>query len=124
MTNEQIREIFLSKENKIKKCFKEKVTYENWDKKSPVFVYSILSGDIYKFENTDVIKYVLSKFLVRYCIAFTNKEAAEIYKWLYDTIAHEIDNRICEGFTDNINKFVEHRELHVRDTSVFTVTEV
>ena len=100
------------------------VVYENWDKKSPVFVYDMLTGNIEKIEDLDSIEWILFKYLFKYCIAFTNKEASEIYKWLYDTIAHEIDNRICKGFTDNINKFVDHRELHVGNTSVFTVKEV
>lgn len=94
MRDEELKERLLSEKDKINECFKKRITYENWDKKTPVYFYNILDGSIKEYTHENLILNFLFPLNQGICVAFPTKEIAETYKWIIDMIVEEVDSRI------------------------------
>ena len=119
--DELLKEKFMSKKDAIKRAFSNRLTYNKWDKKSPVYAYSVLTSEFEKIEDIKRIDFLLQLPYRPYTVFFSNKEEMETYKWIHDTITKEIDDRITESFTDNLNSFVNYKDISLDDSNVFYV---
>ena len=104
MTEEELTEILSPKKDDIKNALKSKVTLENWDGNSPIYVYDFFLDIIKEFTHLKMIENILYQINMKTCIAFSNRESAEIYQWLLGLINQEIANKITDSFVD-INDF-------------------
>lgn len=122
--DELLKKEMMSKKEAIKSTFLNRLTYDKWDKKSPVYVYNILTSEIEETDDIKRIKLLLCLFNVTpYANCFLNKEDAETYKWVHDTIEKEIDDRIAEGFKEHIDDFVDCKDLCLGDDcAIFTAS--
>ena len=99
----ELKQTIENKKEDIKKCFKGRLTYDKWDKKSPIYAYCILTDEVEKIDDVKKIKYLL-QLPHTYVTYFLNKEDLDTYKWLKTTIEEEIDNSILESFSTGIWK--------------------
>lgn len=104
MTEEELTEILSPKKDDIKNALKSKVTLENWDENSPIYVYDMFLDIIKEYTNPKIIGNILMPINMKPYIAFSNRESAEIYQWLFKLIQQKISNKITESFVD-INDF-------------------
>lgn len=119
--DELLKEKFMSKKDVIKNAFSNRLTYDKWDKKSPIYAYSVLTSEFEKIEDVKSIDFLLQLPYSPYTVFFSNKKDMETYKWIHDTIAKEIDDRIVESFTDNFNSFVDYKDSALGDCNTFYV---
>lgn len=120
--DELLKEKLISKKDVIKNAFTNRLTYDKWDKKSPVYAYSILTSEFEKIEDVKRIKFLLlPPNITPYTIFFSNKEDMETYKWVNDTIEKEMEDRIAEGFTDYSNSFVEYQDIALGSCDAYYV---
>lgn len=112
MTDEErIKSILESKKENIMKAFRNKVTYEKWDKYSPIWAYNVITGEVEKITDIEAIAFLLQiKYFIKGIEFFFNKEDVDIYKLLHDFIETEIDNAIMKGFELSINNIVNKHE--------------
>ena len=54
--DELLKEKLMSKKESIKSAFLNRLTYDKWDKKSPVYAYSILTSEFEKRNPTNIEK--------------------------------------------------------------------
>lgn len=119
--NELLKEKFMSKKDAIKNAFSNRLTYDKWDKKSPIYAYSVLTSEFEKIEDVKRIDFLLQLPYRPYTVFFSNKKDMETYKWIHDTIEKEIDDRIVESFTDHFNSFVDYKDIALGDCNTFYV---
>ena len=125
MKDKELKELFLSKKNEVEECFKKRITYENWDKKTPVYFYNILDGSIKEFTHENLILNLLFPLNKGIHVAFPNRKLAETYKWTIDTIEKEVDERINSGFKEYVDQnFVDFKDLNLGVKNVFFVEEM
>lgn len=118
--DELLKEKFMSKKDAIKNAFSNRLTYDKWDKKSPIYAYSMLTSEFEEIKDIKRIKFLLLPLnITPYTVFFSNKKDMETYKWINDTITKEIDDRIIEGFTDNFNSFINYKDIALGDCNVF-----
>ena len=111
--DELLKKEIMSKKDTIKNAFLNRLTYDKWDKKSPVYDYNIVLSEFEKIDDVERIEFLLRPFnIIPYVVYFSNKEDLEAYKWIHDTIEKEIDDRIAEGFKDHISDFVDCKDLY------------
>ena len=60
--DELLKEKLKSKKESIKSAFSNRLTYDKWDKKSPIYAYSILTSEFEKIEDIKRIKFLFAKF--------------------------------------------------------------
>ena len=121
--DELLKKEIMSKKDTIKNAFLNRLTYDKWDKKSPVYDYNIVLSEFEKIDDVERIEFLLRPFnIIPYVVYFSNKEDLEAYKWVHDTIEKEIDDRIAEGFKDHISDFVDCKDLYSGDCAVFAVS--
>lgn len=123
MTREEIlKEKIISKKDAIKRSFRNKLSYDKWDRKSPIYAYSILTSDIEIIGDIQLIKFLLSTFnFAPYVVYFSDKKDAEMYKWVHNIIEKTIDDSIAEGFSDYTNNFVDHINIDSEDCDVLSI---
>lgn len=120
MQDTELKKLLADKKDDIMKSVKNSLTYEKWDKESPVLAYVFITGDVEEITDIKRIKYLLTtpQPFVKF---FASKEDMETYKWMHDLIESEIDTRICEGFSGGyFDNFVDVK--NVTGTSYY-VTE-
>ena len=111
--DELLKKEIMSKKDTIKNAFLNRLTYDKWDKKSPVYAYNIVLYEFEKIDDVERIEFLLHPFnITPYVVYFSNKEDLEAYKWIHDTIEKEIDDRIAEGFKDHTSDFVDCKDLY------------
>ena len=124
MTDEQIKQILETKKEQIKQSFKDKATYDKWDKHSPIWAYSLLTGECKKITEPKVVKLALSapQSFVHY---FFTKESMETYKWTHEFIETIIDERVIESFSSGkiFDNFISFENLVSEDTKVYYIQE-
>lgn len=121
--DELLKKEIMSKKDAIKNAFLNCLTYDKWDKKSPVYAYNIVLSEFEKIDDVERIEFLLRPFnIIPYVVYFSNKEDLEAYKWVHDTIEKEIDDRISEGFKNHISDFVDCKDLYSGDCAVFAVS--
>lgn len=121
--DELLKKEIMSKKDTIKNAFLNRLTYDKWDKKSPVYAYNIVLSEFEKIDDVERIEFLLRPFnIIPYVVYFSNKEDLEAYKWIHDTIEKEIDDRIAEGFKDHISDFVDCKDLYSGDCEIFAVS--
>ena len=121
--DELLKKKLMSRKDAIKSAFSNRLIYDKWDKKSPVYAYSVLTSEIERIDDVQQIEFLLYPFnITPYVVYFSNKEDLEAYKWIHDTIEKEIDDRIAEGFKDHISDFVDYKDLCLGDCTVFTAS--
>ena len=118
----RIKRILENKKEDIKKSFKGRLTYDKWDKKSPIYAYCILTDEVEKIDDVKRIKYLL-QLSHHYVTYFLNKEDLDTYKWLRKTIEEEIDNMILESFSTKFENFVSEKDIALEDSNVFYVSD-
>ena len=122
--DELLKEKLKSKKESIKSAFSNRLTYDKWDKKSPIYAYSILTSEFEKIEDVKRIKFLLlPPNITPYTVFFSNKKDMETYKWINNTITKEIDDRIAEGFIDNFNSFDDYKNVALGDCNVFYIKD-
>lgn len=120
--DELLKEKFMSKKDAIKNAFSNRLTYDKWDKKSPIYAYSVLTSEFEKIVDVKRIDFLLQLPYRPYTVFFSNKKDMETYKWSHDTTTKEIDDRIIESFTDNFNSFVNYKDIALGDCNTFYVS--
>lgn len=97
MRDELVKKVLENKKEELHKAFKNRLTYDKWNKQSPVYAYCIFDNLIEKIEDIKRIKFLLQnqQFGV---VFFSNEADAKTYLWLRKFIEQEIDNRIAESF--------------------------
>lgn len=121
--DELLKKKLMSRKDAIKSAFSNRLIYDKWDKKSPVYAYSVLTSEVERIDDVKQIEFLLYPFnITPYVVYFSNKEDLEAYKWVHDTIEKEIDDRIAEGFKDHISDFVDCKDLCSGDCAVFTAS--
>ena len=122
--DELLKEKLKSKKESIKSAFSNRLTYDKWDKKSPIYAYSILTSEFEKIEDVKRIKFLLlPPNIIPYTVFFSNKKDMETYKWINNTITKEIDDRIAERSIDNFNSFVDYKDVALGDCNVFYIKD-
>ena len=107
---EEVKNEFLSKRELIINAVKNKVTLDNWDGSSSIWVYDFFVNEIRYISDTNLItKTLLLNKLYPY---FLNKEDAETCQWIFNTIETEVNNRISQRlFNDFVNvKDIAHED--------------
>lgn len=95
--DELLKEKLIDKKDDIKNVFANRLTYEKWDKKSPVYVYNIFNSEFEKIDDISRISFLLRAPYGQYTLFFSNENDVKIYKWLMNTVEDEINNRIIDG---------------------------
>lgn len=111
MKDTELKELLADKKDSLMKSVKNILTYDKWDKKSPVWAYVFITGDVEEISDIKRIKYLLTtpQAFVKF---FANKEDMETYKWMHDLVESEIDARICEGFGSGyFDNFVDVKDI-------------
>lgn len=106
---EEIKNEFLSKQESIINAFKNKVTLNNWDGSSSIWVYDFFINQIDYVSNPNLIKKILIAGL-RPC--FSHKENAEIYQWVFSTIETKISNKLSQR---DFSNFVDIKGINHGD---------
>ena len=117
--NELLKEKIMFRKDDIKNAFLNRLTYEKWDKQSPVYAFNTITDEIEKIEDIGRIKYLLTfpcSPLVSY---YSNKQDIESYIWLKSIINQEIEDRITESFTEHFDSFVNYKDIALGDCNVF-----
>ena len=106
---EKIENDFRSKRKQIIKGFRDRVTLNNWDGSSPIWVYDFFINQIDYVSNLNLIKKILIAGL-KPC--FSHKENAEIYQWVFSTIEIEISNKLSQR---DFSNFVDIKDINHGD---------
>lgn len=116
MTEKEIRELMEPKKDQIKQSLKDRLTYDKWDKVSPIWGYRLLTKESKEITDLKAIDFMLS-IPHPYVIYFSTKESMEIYKWVHELIETEINNRILESFSSGniFDNYVSVKDLNLGD---------
>lgn len=117
---ETIQDELKSRKSMIKNMFSQRVNFYNYHGESPIYIYNLLTGKI--TEETDKEK-ILTMCLMpgsarSIYLMFYTREAAEEYKWLFETIDGYIEYSIQKDIEKWTNNFVPIENLHAGDTFV------
>ena len=107
---EKIKNDFCSKRELIINAFKNKVTLNNWDGSSSIWVYNVFVNKIIYISDTNLITKTL--LLNKLYPCFLNKENAEIYQWVFSTIETEISNKLSQR---DFSNFVDIKDINHGD---------
>lgn len=116
MTDEDLKKEIWQKKDFILKAFRNKLTYDKWDKRSSIWVYDFF--EITEITDKNHIRILLFEKPCNVC-CFSNKEDAETYKWLMDIMTEEIDRRVVIHFQE----FVDYKDLAIGDKNIFYVKD-
>lgn len=122
MQDLELKKLLEGKKDDIKKSMKGILTYDKWDKKSPVYAYVFLTNKVEEITDIKRIKFLLTspQPFVKF---FSSKEDLETYKWMHDLIESEIDTRIIEGFSSPFENFVDYKDISLGDSKVYYVSD-
>lgn len=125
MTDKEIKELIEPKKEQIKQSFKDRATYNKWDKHSPIWVYNILTNESKEITEPKQIKYIL-RTPQPFTHFFLTKESMETYKWIHELIEMEIDNRVSEGFNSGsaFDNFVDFKDIENKENRFYLEGEL
>lgn len=119
-----IKNIIEQKKESILKSFRNRLTYETWDKQSPIWAYSYVFDDqIEKITDVKRIEFLLKQPRPIFVNYFSNMEDLEAYKWLFELIGSEVDNAIFEGFKSRVDSFVNVKDFAMGDKNIYYTEE-
>ena len=124
MNEKELKQTLESKKEDILKSFKDNITYEKWDKHSPVWAYNMLTSEILEITDSKRISYLL-KLPQPYVKFFSTKQNVETYKWVQELIEAEIDNRIMESFSPGgyFDNFVDVNDINFGDKNCYEIID-
>lgn len=117
--NELLKEKIMFRKDGIKSAFLNRLTYEKWDKQSPVYAFNTITDEIEKIEDIGRIKYLLTLPCSPLVSYYSNKQDIESYIWLKSIINQEIEDRITESFTEHFDSFVNYKDIALGDCNMF-----
>ena len=118
MKDEELKRIINSKKESILKAFNNRLTLEKWDGYSSVWAYNILDDKVEFLSDIKCIKQMLI-FGKPFVNCFLDKEDLDAYKWTYNIIETEVDNRLVESFENQIDSFIDVKNLALGDKNYF-----
>lgn len=120
-----IKNIIEQKKELILKAFKNRLTYEKWDKHSPIWAYSYVFDDqIEKITDVKRIEFLLKQPRSIFVNYFSNMEDLETYKWLFELIGNEVNNAIFKGFKSSVDSFVNVEDFAIGDKNICHVRDL
>lgn len=115
---EKLQNEIKSRQDTIKNMFSQRVNFYNYHGESPIYIYNSLTGKI--TEETDKEK-ILTMCLIpgsarSIFLMFYTREAADEYKWLFETIDGIVMDSIQKDINKWTNNFVPIDNLRIGDT--------
>lgn len=114
MTEQEIKDYCLSNKEKILKAMKSRIV------KYPIpdgtWVCNLLDATVEPYDKKKFYEYDLPKRML--CHIFPTEEDAKSYSNLYSVIENAIEERIIEGFKNDINNFVSVENLTIGDRAI------
>lgn len=117
---ERIQDELKSRKSMIKYMFSQRVNFYNYHGESPIYIYNLLTGEITeKADKEEILTMCLMPASIRSVyLMFYTREAAEEYKWLFETIDGWVEYSIQKDISKWTNNFVPIENLHTGDTFV------